>query len=221
MRLEILRFREQSRLNMMKQEREDRLKQGWLVTTFDSSYNINIQVVVPDLATSLAPAEQQQYRAALAALNLSQVSEKKPEPEKPKEIVPEERKPEDKHEKAEEKVDEEFDKYFKIFVDPSLTEEAESTHVKQLIKEKKSALVRSLAVRLASVPGAGKSKVFQTLIKKFCPEKVNSNQPPVIVQKEKAEVEAKESPPEVTGEPSQVVNGAVIKENAQEVLDDL
>ena len=77
---------------MMKQEREDRLRQGWLVTRFDSSYNINIQVVVPDLASSLTPVEQQQYRAALAALNLSQVAEKKPEPEKPQEISQEENK---------------------------------------------------------------------------------------------------------------------------------
>merc|ERR1712203_209117 len=107
---------------------------------------------------------------------------------------------------AEEKVDEEFEKYFKIFVDPSLTEEAESTHVKQLIKDKKSALVRSLAVKLASVPGAGKSKVFQILIKKFCPEKFNPNQPTVNIQKVKSEDEAMESPLEVMRESSKVLN---------------
>ena len=215
MRLEIIRFREESRLKMMKQEREDRLQQGWLVTSFDSSYNINIRVVVPDLATSLSPYEQHQYNAALAALNLSPVSEKKTELEKPKEICPEERKPEEKQEKALEKIDGEFEKYFKIFVDPSLTEDAESTHVKQLIQDKKSALVRSLAIRLATVPGAGKSKVFQTLIKKFCPEKVNSKQPSLDIQKRKAEDEGKESPLDVKGESSKLVDGTDCKENEE------
>ena len=200
---------------MMKQEREDRLQQGWLVTSFDSSYNINIRVVVPDLATSLSPYEQHQYNAALAALNLSPVSEKKTELEKPKEICPEERKPEEKQEKALEKIDGEFEKYFKIFVDPSLTEDAESTHVKQLIQDKKSALVRSLAIRLATVPGAGKSKVFQTLIKKFCPEKVNSKQPSLDIQKRKAEDEGKESPLDVKGESSKLVDGTDCKENEE------
>ena len=216
MRMEILRFREESRLKMMKQEREDRLKQGWLVTSSDSSYNINIRVVVPDLATLLSPVEQHQYNAALAALHLYPVSEKKTESEKPKEIDQDEKNPEQTPEKVEEKVDNEFEKYFKIFVDPSLTEEAESTHVKQLIKDKKSALVRSLAVKLASVPGAGKSKVFQTLIKKFCPEKVNSNQPTVNIQKVKSEDEAMESPFELMRESSKLVNGTYSKDNCQE-----
>ena len=195
---------------MMKQEREDRLKQGWLVTSSDSSYNINIRVVVPDLATLLSPVEQHQYNAALAALHLYPVSEKKTESEKPKEIDQDEKNPEQTPEKVE------FEKYFKIFVDPSLTEEAESTHVKQLIKDKKSALVRSLAVKLASVPGAGKSKVFQTLIKKFCPEKVNSNQPTVNIQKVKSEDEAMESPFDVMRESSKLVNGTYSKDNCQE-----
>jgi len=207
MKAEISKFREEARLKMMRQEREDRLKQGWMVTTFNSSYNINIKVQVPDLASSLAPPHQLQFQAALSALKSSDGDLGKSETEKPKENVksqetitetPTENAQDlDKKtdQKVNDKVDAEFEKYFQIFVDPTLTEEAETTHVKQLIKDKKSALVRSLAIKLASIPGAGKSKVFQTLIKKFCPDKVNSNnQPDPNVQKQKPQEEINEGP---------------------------
>merc|ERR1712126_96021 len=52
-REEIRKFREKARLDMIRQERADRLRDGWTVTPFDANYNIEVQVVVPDLMTSL------------------------------------------------------------------------------------------------------------------------------------------------------------------------
>merc|ERR1712106_674467 len=60
-----------------------------------------------------------------------------------------------------------FVKFFEVFSNPSLTEKEEMNHIKTLIKDSKSALVRKLVVKLASVPGAGKSVIFKALAKKF------------------------------------------------------
>ena len=196
MKAEIVKFREEARLKMLRQEREETLKQGWMVKAFNSSYNINIKVVVPDLASSLAPDQQLQFQRAIAALKAGEGMESErgkvtesneSSVNKSETAIPEKSQKSDQ--KADAKVESEFDKYFKIFVDPSLTEEAESSHVKQLIIDKKSALVRSLAIRLATVPGAGKSKVFQNLIKKLCPDKSRSDP-----HNHKTEEAAKEGP---------------------------
>merc|ERR1711936_221 len=50
---EIRRYREKTRLDMLRQEREDRRKEGWSVTPLDQSYNVNVNVVVPHLMTIL------------------------------------------------------------------------------------------------------------------------------------------------------------------------
>jgi len=61
----------------------------------------------------------------------------------------------------------EFEKYFGIFSNPSLTESEEVNHIKKLIKENKSPLIKMLVLKLDSVPGVGKSVIFKALSKKF------------------------------------------------------
>merc|ERR1712059_71324 len=70
--------------------------------------------------------------------------------------------------KAEEPAeDPDFQKYFAIFASPDLTDKEEVVHIKKLIGEKKSALIKQLVLELATVPGAGKSVIFKSLAKKF------------------------------------------------------
>ena len=64
-REEIRRFREKAKLDMMRQEREDRMREGWKVAPFDDKYNVDIQVVVPDLMTSLSLDDRKQFEKAL------------------------------------------------------------------------------------------------------------------------------------------------------------
>ena len=163
---EIRRFREKAKIDMLRQEREDRRKEGWTVTPMDLSYNVSVNVVVPDLMTILSDEQKSLFEKAVAAVKagvevkptIKENSEsKKTDPAVTKEPPP----------PAEEEDDEEFKEYFKIFSNPDLSEKDEVSHIKKLIADKKSALVRKLVIKLATVEGVGKSTIFKTLAKKF------------------------------------------------------
>ena len=211
-RQDIMRYREKARMDMLRQEREDRLREGWQVHPWDPAYEMEMQVVVPDLLTSLAADQLQKFEAAVAAAKVKLEKEAKEKENTPpaatdggktdevpvkKTLAP----PATLEEtiKKEEK-DPEYDKYFEIFSNPELTEADELTNIKKLIGEKKSALVRQLVVNLSSVEGAGKSKMFQALAKKFVKDAA------VKQEKESAEnnkvAESKEVPKESLEKPT-------------------
>merc|ERR1712098_22134 len=107
-REEIRKFREKARLDMIRQERADRLRDGWTVTPFDANYNIDVQVVVPDLMTSLSDEAKIKFEKALekakaaaaaeAENKVNEKSEEKNDKETPKD---ENKKPEEATKPAE------------------------------------------------------------------------------------------------------------------------
>ena len=181
---EMRKYKEMARQNMYRQEREDRLKESWLVTPWDDNFNIDAEVRVPDLLSTLSDSEKDKFERALVKAKAEFEGKPLPAEEKPVEttkMVEEpapaprtssrnssvDQKAETKDESKEEDDDEEFKDYFTIFSNPELTEKDEVTYIKKLIADKKSSLVRKLVQRLASVEGVGKSTIFKTLAKKF------------------------------------------------------
>lgn len=165
---EIRRFREKAKMDMIRQEREDRRKEGWTVTPMDLGYNVSVNVVVPDLMTILSDDQKALFEKAVAAIKAG--VENKPlfkEKEKLEEKKTELAATKDPPPPAEDEEDDEFKEYFKIFSNPDLPEKDEVNHIKKLIADKKSALVRKLVIKLSSVEGVGKSTIFKTLAKKF------------------------------------------------------
>ena len=165
---EIRRFREKAKMDMIRQEREDRRKEGWTVTPMDLSYNVSVNVVVPDLMTILSEDQKSLFEKAVAAVKAGvevkpHIKEKEKLEEKKTELAV----IKDSPPPAEDEEDDEFKEYFKIFSNPDLPEKDEVNHIKKLIADKKSALVRKLVIKLSSVEGAGKSTIFKTLAKKF------------------------------------------------------
>ena len=169
---EIRRFREKAKHDMMRQEREDRRKEGWTVTPMDLSYNISVSVAVPDLMTILSDDQKALFEKAVAAVKAGieakptikekdKSDSKRTEPAVTREPPP----------PVEDEEDNEFKEYFKIFSNPDLSEKDEANHIKKLVADKKSALVRKLVIKLASVEGAGKSMIFKNLAKKLAPPK--------------------------------------------------
>ena len=169
---EIRRFREKAKHDMLRQEREDRRKEGWTVTPMDMSYNVSVNVVVPDLMTILSDEQKALFEKAVEAIKAGietkptikekeKSDSKKTEPAVTREPPP----------PVEDEENEEFKEYFKIFSNPDLSEKDEANHIKKLVADKKSALVRKLVIKLASVEGAGKSMIFKNLAKKLAPSK--------------------------------------------------
>merc|ERR1719300_711123 len=138
-REEIRRFREKARMDMIRQEREDRLRDGWTVTPFDANYNVGVQVIVPDLMTTLSDEAKIKFEKAIAAAKAKAAAEaenktndeksedkkddvaSKDETKKPEEIS----KPVEAPKAAEpvkEEDDDEFKEYFEIFSNPELSE---------------------------------------------------------------------------------------------------
>merc|ERR1712096_545626 len=151
----------------------DMRREGWMVLPYTGNFNTDVQVVVPDLNSNLTENERAGYDKALAKLR-EKLAERRPS----QDALVESRKSQDSTkepgkvdktsvEVATESVDPEFEKYFEIFSNPSLTDKEEMNHIKKLITENKSALVKSLVLKLDSVPGAGKSVIFKALAKKF------------------------------------------------------
>merc|ERR1711892_151996 len=169
---ELKRFREKAMKDMKKAEREDMRREGWMVLPSDGNLNFEVKVLVPDLNSNLSEIERAGFEKALAKMK------EKLADNKPSEVTTDRR-------NSQERVsapaaattptapvviaddDPEFVKFFEVFSNPSLTEKEEMNHIKSLIKDSKSALVRKLVVILASVPGAGKSVIFKALAKKF------------------------------------------------------
>merc|ERR1719300_658631 len=201
-REEIRRFREKARMDMIRQEREDRLRDGWTVTPFDANYNVGVQVIVPDLMTTLSDEAKIKFEKAIAAAKAKAAAEAENKTnddnsvDKKEDVAPKEetKKPEEiskpveapkAAEPVKEEDDDEFKEYFEMFSNPELSEKDEVTYIKKLISDKKSALVRKLVVRLATVAGAGKSNIFKSLAKKFVGDAVK------VVPNGEAKTEAK------------------------------
>ena len=169
---EIRRFREKAKHDMLRQEREDRRKEGWTVTPMDLSYNVSVNVAVPDLMTILSDDQKALFEKAVAAVKAGieakpTIKEKdKSDSKRTETAVTREPPPPFENEE-----DNEFKEYFKIFSNPDLSEKDEANHIKKLVADKKSALVRKLVIKLASVEGAGKSMIFKNLAKKLAPPK--------------------------------------------------
>ena len=151
-----------------------------MVTPFDENFNIEADVVVYDFKLGLVSEEASKFKAALEALKVKmeaaekELKEKEEEDKKRKEEeankpVPA---PAIKVEEAKLKVEEvepDFEKHFAIFNKPDLTDKEEMSALTGLIKEKKSALVKQLVIRMA-LDNKGKSPIFKTLSKKFSEE---------------------------------------------------
>ena len=97
-------------------------------------------------------------------------------------------------EPVKEEDDDEFKEYFEIFSNPELSKKDEVTYIKKLISDKKSALVRKLVVRLATVAGAGKSNIFKSLAKKFVGDAAKPVQNGVTKTEAKPEVKSEVKP---------------------------
>merc|ERR1719186_1188281 len=193
MKEDMKRFKEQALKDMKKVEREDMRREGWMVLPCNGNFNVDVQVVVPDLNSNLTENERASYDKALVKLR-EKLAERRPSQDASVEI----RKSQDSTkepgkvdktsvEVATESVDPEFEKYFEIFSNPSLTDKEEMNHIKKLITENKSALVKSLVLKLDSVPGAGKSVIFKALAKKFVKKNTGPQTAPPDVSKKPTE----------------------------------
>ena len=65
-------FREKAKIDMIRQEREDRRKEGWTVTPMDLGYNVSVNVVVPDLMTILSDDQKALFEKAVAAVKATE-----------------------------------------------------------------------------------------------------------------------------------------------------
>eukprot|EP00092_Neocalanus_flemingeri_P000546 GFUD01000580.1.p1 GENE.GFUD01000580.1~~GFUD01000580.1.p1 ORF type:complete len:538 (+),score=186.53 GFUD01000580.1:54-1667(+) len=161
---EMKRYKERALKEMKKVEREDMRRDGWMVLRCNANLDVGVQVIVPDLNSNLSESERAGFDKALAKLK-EKLAERRPSQDSfkapgGKDVTKAASVPLDS-------IDPEFEKYFDIFSNPSLTEKEEMDHIKKLIKENKSTLVKQLVIKLDSVPGAGKSVIFKALAKKF------------------------------------------------------
>ena len=171
---EMKRFKEKAMKDMKKAEREDMRRDGWMVLPCDGNLNFEVKVLVPDLNSNLSESEKEGFEKALAKMK-ERLADTKPS----KDVSVDRRNSQDSSKSTEastpnvtttvetDTTDPEFEKFFEIFSNPSLTEKEEMSHIKKLITENKSALVKKLVIKLDSVPGAGKSVIFKALAKKF------------------------------------------------------
>merc|ERR1719427_1967498 len=66
MKEDMKRFKEQALKDMKKVEREDMRREGWMVLPCNGNFNIDVQVVVPDLNSNLTENERAGYDKALS-----------------------------------------------------------------------------------------------------------------------------------------------------------
>lgn len=171
---EMKRFKEKAMKDMKKAEREDMRRDGWMVLPCDGNLNFEVKVLVSDLNSNLSEAEKEGFEKALVKMR-ERLADIKPS----KDVSVDRRNSQDSSKSTEtttpnsttpvatDTTDPEFEKFFDIFSNPSLTEKEEMSHIKKLITENKSSLVKKLVIKLDSVPGAGKSVIFKALAKKF------------------------------------------------------
>merc|ERR1719507_2958123 len=173
-------YKEKQRQDMIRREQEERLKAGWMVTEFVEEVHTQLEadVVVCDLNKSLLGEEMDKFKKAMEVLKekvAAAEKELKEQEEKEKEareaklrILKEEaeRKRLAEKPKIEEK-EADFDENLVKLSKPELTDKEEKELLTQLIKDKRSALVRQLIIEMNVKGIQGKSPIFKALSKKF------------------------------------------------------
>merc|ERR1719158_2601469 len=221
-------FKIQAFKEMKRKEMEDMKKNGWMVLAYDENFNVDAEVHVIDLAESLEGNDKEKFEKALLLLkekedlkarNADNSKDNDPPANsnvsKPSsEEVSKEKKDGNESKPVKKEIDDgDFQKYFAIFANPELTDKEEVGYLKQLIGEKKSALVKQLVLELASVPGAGKSNIFKSLAKKY--EMLKSQKESVVkkeVKEEKTKLPLKE---DIDGSKLDVKGDQVKKEDVK------
>ena len=180
MKEEMRMYKEKQRQDMIRREQEERLKAGWMVTEFAEEVHTQLEadVVVCDLNKSLLGEEMDKFKKAVEVLKekvAAAEKELKEQEEKEKEareaklrILKEEaeRKRLAEKPKIEEK-EADFDENLVKLSKPELTDKEEKELLTQLIKDKRSALVRQLIIEMNVKGIQGKSPIFKALSKKF------------------------------------------------------
>merc|ERR1719220_2206078 len=180
MKEEMRMYKEKQRQDMIRREQEERLKAGWMGTEFAEEVHTQLEadVVVCDLNKSLLGEEMDKFKKAMEVLKekvAAAEKELKEQEEKEKEareaklrILKEEaeRKRLAEKPKIEEK-EADFDENLVKLSKPELTDKEEKELLTQLIKDKRSALVRQLIIEMNVKGIQGKSPIFKALSKKF------------------------------------------------------
>ena len=180
MKEEMRAYKEKQRKDMIKKEQEERLRAGWMVTSFEEEVHTQLEadVVVCDLNKSLVGEHMDKFKKAMEVLKEKMAAaekELKEQEEREKEAreaklrilkKEAERKRLAEKPKVEEK-EADFDVNLEKLSKPELTDKEEKELLTQLIKDKRSALVRQLIIEMNVKEIQGKSPIFKALSKKF------------------------------------------------------
>ena len=179
MKEEMRAYKDKQRKDMIKKEQEERLRAGWMVTSFDAEvHTAEADVVVCDLNKSLVGEHIDKFKKAMEVLKEKMAAaekELKEQEEREKEvretklrIMKEEAEKKRLAEKPKiEEKEADFDVNLEKLSKPELTDKEEKELLTQLIKDKRSALVRQLIIEMNVKEIVGKSKIFKVLSEVF------------------------------------------------------
>merc|ERR1719500_2373711 len=173
MKEEMRAYKDKQRKDMIKKEQEERLRAGWMVTSFDAEvHTAEADVVVCDLNKSLVGEHLDKFKKAMEVLKEKMAAaekELKEQEEREKEaretklrIMKEEAEKKRLAEKPKiEEKEADFDVNLEKLSKPELTDKEEKELLTQLIKDKRSALVRQLIIEMNVKEIVGKSPIFK------------------------------------------------------------